>query len=89
MHDPKKIVILELCFLFNSVDASMNMIILKVCVSAGSESVGSRLMWGDEVLASHKYTMSKKVFLLFLHERQPECMSLLFSAQDSKPLVSV
>lgn len=62
MHDPKKIVSLELCFLFNSVDASMNMMVLKVCVSAGSESVGSSLMWGNEVLGSHKHTMRKKFF---------------------------
>lgn len=73
MHDPKKIVILELCFLFNSVDGSMNMIVLKVCVSAGSESVGSRLMRRDEVLGSHKHTVRKK-FLLFFHERQPTCV---------------
>lgn len=62
MHDPKKILILELCFLFNSIDESMNIIVLKVCVSAGRESVGSRLMCGDEVLGSHKYTVRKKSF---------------------------
>lgn len=65
MHNPKKIVILELCFLFNSLDASMNMIVLKACVSAGSESVGCRLMWRDEVLGSRKYTMRKKYFTFF------------------------
>lgn len=46
MHDPKEIVILKLCSLFNGIDASMNMILLKALISAGSESVGSRLTWG-------------------------------------------
>lgn len=34
-------------------------------ISAGSESVGSRLMCGDEVLGSHKHTMRKKPFTFF------------------------
>lgn len=62
MHDPKEIVILKLCSLFNSIDASTNMILLKACISAGSESVCSRLTCGGEVLGSHKYTMRKQSF---------------------------
>lgn len=65
MHDPKEIVILKLCSLFNGIDASMNMILLKALISAGSESVGSRLTWGGEVLGSHKYTMRKQSFTSF------------------------
>lgn len=75
-HDPKKKkkVIFKLCFLFNSIDVCMNMIVLKVYVSAGSESAGSRLMWGDEVLGSRKHTMRKK-FLTF------------FTAQMYEPII--
>jgi len=65
MHDPKEIVLLKLCSPFNGVDTSINMILLKACISVGSESVGSRLTCGVEVLGSQKYTMRKQPFSSF------------------------